>query len=454
MKWWKIIFFSGMAVMPLVFWPWGRVVYEVPRVWFVLRWIEVLAVIAIWGAWSRGIKRKRGIREEEEKFGTMDGPLLWLLIGFCAWALFTSVIGADPAKSILGNFYRRDGLITLFHLVGFSFLVSMVWKSSWRYYLVRAIGWGTIAVCIHTVVLGIAYWVLGDRSVMVWDGEATLSVAGLTLSGRAIGGLFGNPNFLAGYLAVVTTFVFYWVTSGRAGLQHGPTKFTSSWPSPARRGNMLLFPGIFILLFLTLLLTQARSGVICFFLAPAVYIFLIGNRMCRVIAASVVLIVIIMGGYVLRSDRQLGFVAEGRERIIRRTLFGVAKRPLTGYGWANADYAFESVAWPIILEHDVYVDKAHGTVLEVLATTGIVGLMVYVGALVRLGYVLIRRFWSDGKGRVWQATLLTVLIVYCVHAQTNIISIAEEVMFFLVVGIAGQGDPPSLPLWRGKSGGD
>ena len=437
--------------MPLVFWPWGRVAYEVPRVWFVLRWIEVLTGLFVIGCWLWGDKRymwnmgdseMKGKRMKKAKtVQRMDGPLLWLLVGFSAWALFTGVIGADPTKSILGNFYRRDGLITLFHLVGFSFLVSMVWKSSWRYYLVRAIGWGTIAVCIHTVVLGIAYWVLGDRSVMVWDGGA-------------IGGLFGNPNFLAGYLVVVAAFVFYWVTSGRAGLQHGPTKFTSSWPSPARRGNMLLFPGIFILLFLTLLLTQARSGVICFFLALAVYIFLIGNRMCRVIAASVVLIVIIMGGYVLRSDRQLGFVAEGRERIIRRTLFGVAKRPLTGYGWANADYAFESVAWPIILEHDVYVDKAHGTVLEVLATTGIVGLMVYVGALVRLGYVLIRRFWSDGKGRVWQATLLTVLIVYCVHAQTNIISIAEEVMFFLVVGIAGQGDPPSLPLWRGKSGGD
>ena len=42
-----------------------------------------------------------------------------------------------------------------------------------------------------------------------------------------------------------------------------------------------------------------------------------------------------------------GFVAQSRVRIIRKTLLGAATRPVTGFGWANADYAFEKIDWPI-----------------------------------------------------------------------------------------------------------
>jgi O-antigen ligase len=131
---------------------------------------------------------------------------------------------------------------------------------------------------------------------------------------------------------------------------------------------------------------------------------------------------------------------ESRERMVVKGFLAFQERPILGWGFANFDYAFDSVVWPIPLGNDVYVDKGHSTIFELLVTTGVVGLGLYL--LVVLWAVFRNyRMLKDDKGeyRVWQKTLLLVLLLYLFHSQTNVISIGEELMFWLVLGVVGSG---------------
>lgn len=105
-----------------------------------------------------------------------------------------------------------------------------------------------------------------------------------------------------------------------------------------------------------------------------------------------------------------------------------------GYGWANVDYAFEEIEWPLSTTDDIYLDKAHSEILETLVTTGVVGLVIYLVIVVFLLKKSIKNMIQSKNG-VWEFTILSVLILYLFHSQTNIISIAEQMFFWFVVGI-------------------
>lgn len=126
---------------------------------------------------------------------------------------------------------------------------------------------------------------------------------------------------------------------------------------------------------------------------------------------------------------------QDRERIYRKVFIGALKRPVFGWGWANVDYAFESNDWPIKVYHDVYVDKAHSEILEVLVTTGIPGLLIYLSLLIIFVKELIVKY-KKSRDKLWNFTLISGVVLYLFHSQTNVISIMEEIVFWLILGIA------------------
>lgn len=88
--------------------------------------------------------------------------------------------------------------------------------------------------------------------------------------------------------------------------------------------------------------------------------------------------------------------------------------------------AVESVSWPVKAFPDVYVDKAHSNLLEILVTTGIFGFLIFLAIIFR---ALDQLF---GK-----KVLLVVFLLFLFHSQTNVISINEELIFWLILGIVG-----------------
>lgn len=316
--------------------------------------------------------------------------LIWLVIIFLFSAIIASILGADLIKSIFGNHYRADGLLTLFHLAALFFFLVLFWNKKWEYPTIVALSSGSIVLSFWTVISAV-----------------------LLRFSAAIGATFGQPVFLAGYLVATLPLTFYLASSLKIKL------FRALW-------------GIFFLIQISAIIaTRAWGGIvgIIFFL---IIWSMTNSRLERskkaVFSFLLSIVLVISGLYYQKTQNNLGFLPEGRSRIIHRILLGISRRPILGYGWANADYAFEAVPWPIYFQHDVYVDKAHFSLLEVLAATGIVGLSIYSALILKTVSILIK----DKTHRPF----LLVFILFLFHSQTNVISIAEETIFWLIAGIS------------------
>ncbi len=384
----------GFIISPLFFWPWAAIPYEIPKVLFIERWIEILSILTIITITSSFIIKRN-----------LDAKIIILLLVFLFSTLLSSLIGADFEKSLYGNYYREDGLLTLFHLVALFFIVILIWKNSWRDLMVKSIVIGSFFVGILNIFSGIKYYIFHDQSVVSWQG--------------ALGSTFGQPVFLGGYLLVTMPFIYYCFIKS----SNYKTRF--------------LFFLIAIIQVIAIILTQSLAsflGVILFL----AFLFIESKKLPfrnLILFFLIILFVSLSAFYIWKATSKKVFVAEGRIRIFHKLILSVWQRPFLGWGWANVDYAFKSSIWPIKFDNDVYLDKAHSHFLEILTTTGIFGLLSYIGLTVLIIRNLYRKAYK-GKKDLWYKTLLFGFILFLLHSQTNIISISEELTFWFIGSMA------------------
>jgi len=389
---WNIWFIFGFVLLPFVWWPWALIPFEIPRVLATLGYIDFLFFLSLL-RWSRGKQDFIHIPKTIGLFGIL----------FLLWVVATSLGGGDIEKSMWGNVYRRDGLLTFFHLILFGAITAQFWFRSLRTALsIALVGSGSFLAAI-AFVQAITYQFFIPT-----------------------GATFGQPNFLAGYLAISApciAWIFFrenatkiqkYVSIVCALLYTCGIVVTQSWGSWL--GIVISIVGVFFL--------ADRNHKVRF--------FRIG------LGVGVIACVVSFIAYYPLLQIPVSTLAESRPRIIMKGLDGWSKRPMIGYGWANFDLAFQAGVWPYPFSVDVYVDKAHSHILELLATTGIVGLAL-AGVLFFffVKYVYLSYSAAEQKDdQLWILIILGVCIVYIVHTQTNVTSIAEELVFWFFVGSA------------------
>jgi O-antigen ligase len=121
------------------------------------------------------------------------------------------------------------------------------------------------------------------------------------------------------------------------------------------------------------------------------------------------------------------YIAESRTRIWVKGILAAKERLWLGYGWANFDLAFDSIIWPIEYEGDVYVDKAHSHFLEIGVGGGLIGLLLYFFIIWQMIVNLFRK-----KGDLSEM-FLGGLFLFIWQTQLNVISIASEVVFWVML---------------------
>lgn len=369
-----------LAINIYIFWPFSEVSFEVPKVWFVNRIIEIIGILGLFLSFT--LKKTK-----------YDKKLLYLLIVFFLAAVVSSVSGNNFQKSIIGNYYRNDGLFTLTHFYILMFVFLLYFKKSWLKNIFKVIGYTNLIFNIW-VIFNYLLSFFAKPIISSWDG--------------AIGVNFGNPNLLSGYLLVTLPFSLYLYKN--------------------KKNNV--FKIAFVLQVIAIFLTQSWAGILGSVLYIS-YIVLTKYRNLKVGLIITMVMLIITSFFIKNYKRTYEndmLIAESRGRIITKGLLAFKKRPMLGWGWANFDYAFESVDWPIKIYNDVYVDKAHSNLLEILVATGVVGFIFYLGLLYRVG----RNLYSFKS--VYSKYLLTALFLYILHSQTNITSISEELIFWILAG--------------------
>lgn len=361
-----LVYLLGLFLLPFIFWPWSVTPFEIPRVWIFQRWVELLVILIII------FRKKVTLRFHIPIYASI------LLLFFTLSLILSSILGADFLKSIEGNYYRGDGLMTFIHILTFFLITNLLVDKQFLPIVLKSIACSSILLSLFTVGTYIQ-------------------------TGYPASTFFGNSRFLAVYLAVTLPVLLSF---------SGKFRYISMFLQVA-----------------AIVSTFSLGGFVGVGLAIAGFLLWKEKTSPKRFLIVTLLTILVVSVLYFAFDKRQQLSFESRNRIFNKGFIAWQQRPLLGWGMANFDYAFENADWPVKTEYDVYVDKAHSTLLEILVTSGILSFILYICFNLQiLKSIVISRKLSV-------IIVSQMIILYWVLSQTNIISISTEVLYWFAAAI-------------------
>ena len=348
--------------------------------------------------------------------------IVWIYLGI---VFLTSLLGVDFNHSFWGTVERGEGIITLIHFAIYFTLLPVVFRTSgdWYRYLYFA-----VIVTLAVAVYGLAQ--LLEFPFVVETG-----------GGARISGTIGNAAFFAAFLVFGIFLSFY--------LQYLTPK----------GGKQLFFKLVFWFELIMLFQSQTRGALVgaavAFFLYFFINFFLVHERRVRIIHASL-LTLMILGSTLIYTSRDREWVKENStlRRMVtisldnittqsrldtwRASWKGWKERFWGGYGYENYDIAFNK-HFPARIFKDqgsqIWFDRAHNVVLDIGVTSGVFGLLVYLGIFGAAAVVLYHLFrFKKTEINPHQPVILALLLLaYFLQNLFLFDTHATYLMFFVVL---------------------
>lgn len=314
---------------------------------------------------------------------------LWALIAFTVASGLSAALSSAQNRAIFGDFERLGGVWALLHFVMYYAMLRVFFgEREWKRFL-------RLSVAVSAIVAGIAVL------------QYQIAFAGTVSAGTFYSAVFstiGNPGMLGMYLFFGVGFALYLaLTAG------------------SRRAK-IIYAVIAVLDLYGIVLSQNRTSILGVVAALAVGAFayaLLGlRRRALVLGIALGVGAVFSGGLAIAIKAPSSAVASHLPGIFRRAaqttlagpdairflqwraaIEGFADHPIVGYGPENFH-----LAWSAHFQPELYgkiteerIDRAHNAVLEVLATTGLLGTITFLAMWGFLFYAV----WRSGKeGRV------------------------------------------------------
>ncbi|MEK7643942.1 MAG: O-antigen ligase family protein [Patescibacteria group bacterium] len=350
--------------------------------------VEIMAAMYLWLALIAREYRPR------------QGPLSLALGAYFIIQFLSGVFGVNFYRSWVGNFERMDGLLTQLHYLVFFIILSAVLrkKSDWT----RFAGVGLI---INVLLFIVA--ILQVNGVPIYHFGATARVTGS----------FGNSAYFASYLifSIYLGIFFFFRESG--------------W-----KKNIL---GLYLALaHIALFLTQTRGAVIGWAAGLVVFftlrIWFGADKRRRGLALLPVLALIIgaWGLYTFRDAaavRKIGAIRRlasisitdgttiSRLRYWQMAVDGWKEKPLLGWGYGQFEVISNRYYNPSLYDFEEWTDHAHNYFLDVLSTTGLLGLLAYL-AIFSIAIDYARRNYLEKKiSSLEFALIIGFLVAYLIQ---------------------------------------
>jgi tetratricopeptide (TPR) repeat protein len=274
--------------------------------------------------------------------------------------------------------------------------------------------------------------------------------------GNRVSAVFGNPVFLAAYLAMTSPLAF-----SMAIKENSKTK---RW----------LYILASILIFCGLLFTRTRAGIIAFFFAMGLILFFSKKKIKSITPILCAFLLIFIASNFSQKTNIMGrfisefFVKEKREARLEETYASqsiggsAGLRVLMWKGAINMvrDYPLFGIGpetlqfiWPryapfeyMVRQQATGVDRVHNEILDVVITRGLVGLVIYISLIFYLFFII---FKAKEKERLLLLGPFTGAIAYLVQNQFSFAEIVITSLFFSYIGIMdlfSTKKPFSIPL--------
>lgn len=373
-KWLKGIVHVGIyggLLIPLVFIP----VVIFPFVFSKLIYFQVLIGLTFPAylvlAWAEPKYRPRWV------------PLYSAVFAYFVALALSVIFAVDVSRAWWGNQERMNGLFTLLHFFAWFTMTTSVlttWKQ-WRQVLI-------FEVILSAIMASVALLQKPFPRLLLFP-----------VSGR-VGGLVDNPIYMAGYQIFNFFFIaLLWLK--------GVSKTTRMWLI----AFLVLDIGAFIA-------ASSRGALLGLFVGIAVFAFVYAlmspkkKTKITVIGLALALFLAYGGLYALRGTdliknsplaRLTNLQATTETRFIAWKIGwqGFLERPLTGWGFDDFHILFNQKYNPKSLEfgyYETWFDRAHNTVVDTLAMTGIFGFVTFFGIFGALFYSVLRAYrrkWID-----------------------------------------------------------
>ena len=307
--------------------------------------------------------------------------------GFLAAITISAIASPARSHSLNGDFERMGGVWAWIHLALFLLVLRSL---DWRYF-----------VWLLNAAVGISVYASAHFVVELLGG-ATGSTKGLSL--------VGNPGLFAGYLMVAAAVALYlastigrhrWLYIGAAVMDLGALILTQNRSSVAG-----LIAGTVVAGLLLLACDKGNRRWLPFGFVAGVA-FMSAAFAAAVRAGSPGSPAVAAAGVVGRiANTDLAGRDAARAYQWDAALAGFLDRPVLGYGIENHHLAWSAHFDPRIYDLGTEVfDRTHNTLLEMLATTGIVGTAGFLAIWLAIGYSLHRAF-AEGRVSARELALL------------------------------------------------
>lgn len=380
--------------------------------------------------------------------------LIWLTaFGFLVVSFVSGLLGTDFGLSFFSSYQRMTGLLMLSYLVlwlGVNISVLAEAKTFWKKLL---------AVFVWVSAMTSVYTVLGPHGLGVFD-FLDISRGGAT---------FGNTSFMATYL-LFAVFLGLFVIFDKT------EKKVPKWQ------KWLWLPLFFIVinpLFLNLqrlttqaglaeiannplaLVGEARAVAVAIpiglFFVLAMYLARQKRNIAKVVGGFLslgVVTALVSGAFLLLTsgtgiNRWFGEMAsKSRFLIWDKAIGAFLERPLLGWGPESFDLVQQKLFDPLILtpgySSELWFDRAHNIVVDTLFSTGVLGLVTYIGMFIGM-FIVVYQLRKRGQISDLQSAVLGGLAVAYVLQNLTVFDMPTSYFaFFLLLALVGAWSKVSL----------
>jgi O-antigen ligase len=368
----------------------------------------------------------------EDELDLRYEPIFWALVAFVAAALLSALFSPARDHSLFGDFERMGGVWAWLHLALFFLLLRALRDEEWSWVLNAAL----------VVSIFISSSTILEHS--EFASAARLSGAMLSASSSTVGnsGLLAAYLLfavaLAGYLASTSVrFRFLYLAAGGVnliGLVFAENRSTVIGLALGAVTGSVIFAAV---------QTKSRRR----WIAPTGAISIV----CLVLAISAGIRAFPASALTRHIPTVVQRLAltnptgsdESRAMQWRAAIDGFQDRPLLGYGPENHNLVWSAHFDPGIyhLDTDAY-DRTHNQYLELLATTGLIGALTFLGIWVAIAVTLIRAYRDERLSASSLAILFGLQVAYAVYLFFWFVDLNSTMLWILVAALIASRENP------------
>ncbi|MFC1810150.1 O-antigen ligase family protein [Patescibacteria group bacterium] len=410
------LIYISVILVPLLFLPQVNSVFTTPKLY--LFRVITLVIILLWGM--------RCLFDEKLKI--RFAKIFWLVIAYAGVSIVNTFVTVNVYTSLFGTYGRFIGIFTVINLLFWIYIVFSFLNSKEK---IKNLMWVSVFTSFLIAIYGLLQYFNLFVNVIPWSMNPMDRVFST----------IGHSNHTAAYLGMNLMLLL--------SLIFNEKKSTF---------KTVLWIGL-ILLGLTLILTASRGGVFAVLVAGVFWLIFIlkkkklSKKTFKYTIAGLILAailgILLSGpiskiGVVERTTSTITFVLQGNVPDRVSWWFSsfemIKDKPLLGHGLSSYKdiynkYRRTDYRVPDDAQDQITPETAHNDYLNIFATQGLIGFLIYAAMIVML-FVYTLRYMkkADDKDRIYVFGLLTALLVYLIQVSISFGTVTTLFIFYTLIG--------------------